>query len=68
MIKRGVVSNKSKNGIEVFIPEENHAVTPVIPLAKSINVDNVNIGDNCVVAFFDAENINFADGVVIAIY
>ena len=67
MIKRGVISNKTENGVEVFIPEENYAVTPVIPLADSINIDGVKVGDNCIVAFFDAENINFADGIVVAI-
>jgi hypothetical protein len=68
MLKRGVISNKNGAGAEVIIPDENNTVTAMLPFAKSIYADGVNIGDNCVVAFFDADYISFADGVIIAIY
>ena len=68
MIKRGIISKKSGANAEVIIPDENNTVTALLPFARSINEEYVYIGNNCVVAFFDAENINFADGVIIAIY
>jgi len=67
MIKKGVISNKSGAKAEVFFPDENNAVTAMLPFAKSIIPDTVSIGDTCIVAFFDADNVSFADGAIIAI-
>lgn len=66
MLKRGVISKIDSGRAAAFIPDENNTVTALLPLAKII--DEVNVGDNCVVAFFDADYVNFADGVIIAIY
>jgi hypothetical protein len=68
MIKKGYISNKSGNYAEAVIPEENNTVTAMLPLAKSISPESVNIGDTCAVAFYDNDTINFADGIIIAIY
>lgn len=68
MLKRGVISKIDGAQAAVFIPDEGNAVTAMLPFAKSISPTSVNIGDNCVVAFFDAEYISFADGVILAIY
>ena len=68
MLKRGVISNKNGGYAEVVVPDENEAVTAMLPFAKSIDVSTVKIGDNCVVGFFDADSVSFADGVIIAIY
>ena len=68
MLKRGVISKKVGSYAEAFIPDENNTVTALLPFARSINEDYVYIGDSCVIAFFDTEYINFADGVIIAIY
>lgn len=68
MIKKGIISNKEGGLAEASLPDENYTVTAMLPLAKSINADEVNIGDKCAIAFFDADNVNFADGVIIAIF
>ena len=68
MLKKGVISNINGSKAEAFIPDENNTVTAMLPIAKSINIEAVAVGDSCVVAFFDADYINFADGVIIAIY
>ena len=68
MIKKGDISNISGNCAEAVIPEEDNTVTAMLPLAKSISVESLLIGDKCVVAFSDSDSINFADGVIIAIY
>ena len=68
MILKGVISNKSENRAEAFLPEENNSVTAMLPFAKNISVADVNIGDNCVVALFDSDTVNLANGVILAIY
>lgn len=68
MILKGVISNKSENRAEAFLPEENNSVTAMLPFAKHITATDVNIGDNCVVALFDSDTVNLANGVIIAIY
>lgn len=68
MLKRGIISKKVGSSAEAIIPDENNTVTALLPFARSINEEYVYIGENCVVAFFDAEHINFADGVIIAVY
>ena len=68
MIKKGIISNTDGGRAEASLPDENNTVTAMLPLAKSINADEVRIGDKCAVAFFDADYVNFADGVIIAIY
>lgn len=68
MIKKGYISNIAGNYAEAVIPEEDNTVTAMLPLAKSISVASLSIGDKCVVAFFDSDTINFADGIIIAIY
>lgn len=67
MIKKGVISNITGSKAEAFIPEENNAVTALLPFAKSINPLDVNIGDKCVIALIDNDNISLANGVIIAI-
>lgn len=67
MLKKGVISNKNGSYAEVFIPDEDNAVTAMLPFAQSIDPTVVSVGDKCVVAFFDADYINFADGVIISI-
>lgn len=67
MIKKGVISNKIEGYAEAYLPDENDTVTAMLPFAASINADEVQIGDKCAIAFFDADNVNFADGVIIAI-
>lgn len=68
MLKKGIISNVVGNSAEAFIPEENNVVTPILPFANSIDATAVNVGDNCVIALFDTETINLANGVIIAIY
>lgn len=68
MIKKGIISNIDGNQAEVILPEEGNAVTAMLPFAKSISAEEVNVGDKCVIAFFDANYVNFADGVIIAIF
>lgn len=67
MLKRGVISNKNGSYAEVFIPDEDNAVTAMLPFAQSIDPTAVSVGDKCVVAFFDADYINLADGVIMAV-
>lgn len=68
MLKRGVISNIRGNLAEAFLPDEDNTVTAALPLANSINREALRVGNNCVIAFMDAEYINLADGVIIAIY
>lgn len=68
MLKRGVISNIKGNFAEAFLPDEDNTVTATLPLAKSIDREILKVGDNCVVAFMEADHINLADGVIIAIY
>lgn len=67
MIKKGIISNKSGRFAEASLPDENYTVTAMLPLAKSINEEDVQIGDTCAIAFYDSDYVNFADGVIIAI-
>ena len=67
MIKKGVISNKSGRFAEASLPDENYTVTAMLPLAKSINEEDVQIGDCCAIAFFDSDYVSLADGVIIAI-
>lgn len=67
MLKKGVISNIVGTSAEAFIPEENNAVTSMLPLAKHIEPSTVNIGDKCVIALFDADHISLANGAIIAI-
>lgn len=68
MIKKGIISNISGNSAEVGLPDEGFTVTAMLPFAKSIDATQVNVGDRCAVAFFEADYVNFADGVIIAIF
>lgn len=68
MLKKGIISNINGNYAEASIPDENYTVTAMLPLAKNIDAAEVNVGDRCVVAFFDADHVNFADGVILAIF
>lgn len=68
MIKKGIISNINRTSAAVLLPDENYAVTPMLAFAKSIDTDNVRVGNKCIVAFCDTENINLVDGVIIAIY
>ena len=68
MNKKGIISNISGSSAEVSFPDENYTVTAMLPLAKSIDAAQVNVGDLCAVAFFEADQVNFADGVIIAIF
>ncbi len=68
MIKKGVISNKNGRFAEASLPDENYTVTAMLPLAKSINAEDVQIGDKCAIAFFDSDYVNFADGVIIAVF
>ena len=68
MLKKGVISNKNGNFAEVSLPDEDYTVTAMLPFVKSINAEEVNIGDKCVVAFFQSDYVSFADGVIIAIF
>jgi hypothetical protein len=73
MLKKGVISNRSADGLyaEVCFPDEDYTVTAMLPIAKNIIASLVNpfvnIGDKCVVAFFQSDYVSFADGVIIAI-
>lgn len=67
MIKKGVISNISGNSADVSFPDEDCTTTAMLPLAKSINAEEVSVGDKCVVALFQADYVNFADGVILAI-
>ena len=68
MLKKGIISNISGNYAEVGLPDENYTVTAMLPFAKSIDATQVNVGDLCAVAFFEADHVSFADGVIIAIF
>lgn len=68
MIKKGVISYISGSYANVGFPDEDFSVTAMLPLAKSIDATQVNVGDRCAVAFFEADYVNFADGVIIAIF
>lgn len=69
MIKRGVISNinTDKTAAEVFLPDEENVVTAMLPFAKHVNIEVVEVGDQCVVALFDNDYISLADGVIIGI-
>ena len=68
MIKKGIISSISESGNEatVIIPNEDNTVTPMLPLARHIGA--VEVGNICVVAFYETDVVNLADGVIIAIY
>lgn len=68
MLKKGIISNINGSFAEASIPDENFTVTAMLPMAKSINAEEVRIGDKCVIAFFEADYVNFADGVILAIF
>ena len=68
MIKKGVISNISGNNAEAILPDENYTVTAMLPFANSIKAEDVAIGNKCAIAFFEADHVNFADGVIIAIF
>lgn len=68
MIRKGVISDKKGSFAAVFLPENDNAVTAMLPFARHIIIDDVNIGDNCVVSFFESDNPSLANGVIIAIY
>ena len=67
MIKKGVISNISGNYAEAILPDENNTVTAMLPLSKAL-AEDVNVGDKCAIAFFEADHVSFADGVIIAIF
>lgn len=68
MIKKGIISSISESGNEatVILPNEDNVVTPMLPLARHIG--EVEVGNICVVAFYETDVVNLADGVIIAIY
>lgn len=73
MIKKGIISNVVGNYAEVVLPEENNVVTPQLPIANlssygELFLAQFSVGARCVVAFFDSDTVNLADGVIIAIY
>ena len=67
MLKKGIISNKRGSSAEVVLPDEDNTVTAMLPFARSIAVNNVNIGDKCVVAIFDDDSVSLANGAIIAI-
>lgn len=67
MLKKGVISNIEGNYASVILPDEDNTVTAMLPFANSILAESVKVGDKCVVAFPDADYVNFADGVIISI-
>lgn len=66
MIKKGIISNINANTASVILPDEDDAVTPLLPVANSVGL--VSVGDRCIVVFFECDTINLADGVIIATY
>lgn len=68
MLKKGIISNIDGNRASVILPDEDNVVTAMLPFAKSISAEGVNVGDLCAVGFFYTDSVNFADGVIIAIY
>lgn len=68
MIKKGVISNINGTFAEAIIPEADNVVTAKLPLVKGIDPTTIKVGDNCVIALFDTDNINLANGAIIAIY
>lgn len=66
MIKKGVISSVQGSCASAYLPDEDNAVTPLIPIAKG--VPEVKVGDHCAIAFFEADAVNLADGVIIATY
>lgn len=65
MVKKGIISNVQGTTASVFLPDEDNAVTPLLPISKNVTV---SVGDRCVVAFFASDVVNLADGVIIATY
>lgn len=68
MLKKGIISNINGNRANVILPDEDNTVTAMLPFAKSVNVEEVNVGDLCAVGFFCTDYVSFADGVIIAIF
>ena len=68
MIKKGIISNidADKNTASVILPDEDDTVTPLLPIAHNVGI--VSVGDKCVVAFFECDAINLADGIIVATY
>lgn len=66
MVIKGVISvyDSVAHTAEVFLPELDDVVTPMIPVAKGIPTDHVKVGAKCVVAIFSD---SFADGAVLTI-
>lgn len=66
MIKKGIISNINGDFAEAFIPDENNTVTAMLPLADSVGT--VHVGDKCLIAIFDSDHINLADGIIVATF
>lgn len=66
MVIKGVISvyDSKAHTAEVFLPEIDDVVTPMIPVSKEIPTDHVKVGEKCIVAIFSD---SFADGAVLAI-
>lgn len=63
MIEIGIVSTIEGNKPRVILPNHDDIVSSKLELAKHINIDNLEIGDNVLIAFF---NDGFENGVIIA--
>lgn len=66
MVYKGIISSvdRHQKTAEVIIPELDNMVTPMLPAAREIAVDDLAVDSKCVVALFSQ---NLADGAIIAI-
>jgi hypothetical protein len=66
MVYKGIISSvdRTRKTAEVIIPEMDNMVTPMLAAAREIAVDDLAVGNKCVVALFSE---NLADGAIIAI-
>ena len=63
MIELGIISTIEANMVRVILPEHDDIVSSKIEIAKHININNLEIGDNVLISFF---NSGFKNGVIIA--
>lgn len=66
MVYKGIISSvdRDQKAAEVIVPEMDNVVTPMLPAAREIAVDDLAVNQKCVVALFSE---NLADGAIIAI-
>ena len=66
MVYKGIISSvdRGQKTAEVIVPELDNIVTPMLPVAREIAVDDLAVDNKCVVALFSQ---NLADGAIIAI-